>query len=144
MSPGRDEMTAQDPHQPQLFCECASQNCSALLQKWEGVICTEENSLFSLIVQSFQIHLDKVTFISEHYVRSGLNCACCFKWHTKEEHQLWDWLWLRNICPFPNQTIAPLLPCQTIFTWTQMGKLQKKREHPNLKVSITFKNQEMA
>lgn len=94
-----------------LCCELAAQNCSTLLWKWGATICTEENSLFPLRVQSFKIHLGKVIFISEHYFRSGLNCACCFKWHTKEEHQLWDGFWQRNICPFPEKSIVPLLPC---------------------------------
>lgn len=71
----------------------------------------QKKTLFPLIVRSFKTHLGKVTFISEHSFRSGLNCAWCFKWHTKEEHTLWDWLWLRNICPFPKQSIVPLLPC---------------------------------
>lgn len=119
--------------------------------EWEGTICTEENSLFPLVVQSFVIHLGKVTFTSEYYSRSGLNCACFFKWHTKEEHNLWDWLWLRSICPFPKQSTVPLLPCHcpspplsNNFLLNTEGKTADKKESiPLWGYRGTFKKQEI-
>lgn len=103
----------------------------------------------ALIVMSFRIHLGKVTLINEHYFRSGLNCACCFKWHTKEEHQLWDWLWLRNIHRFPKQSIVPLLPCHcpspsssNNFLLNTEGETAEKKEGiPIWNYRGTFKKQ---